>query len=145
MPGSPLRDERPDGLPYSDPRGQAPAGDPDPVTGERIQASRATDQRYERDAPGDMIHIDFKKLGPDGGGWRADPNQSAHNRSTGHTRVGFDYVHLAVDDHYRLAYTEVLPDEKGPTCAGSLTRAAAMAANGASVRRVMTDNAFAGY
>ena len=118
----------------------------DPVTGARIRASRATDRRYERDAPGDMIHIDVKKLGriPDGGGWRADPNQSARNHAASHTRVGFDYVHVAVDDHSRLAYAEVLPDEKGPTCAGFLTRAAeAMAAQGAPVKRVMTDNAFA--
>lgn len=64
----------------------------DPVTGARIRASRATDRRYERDAPGDMIHIDVKKLGriPDGGGWRADPNQSARNHAASHTRVGFD-------------------------------------------------------
>src|SRR6478736_1291200 len=112
--------------------------DLDPVTGARIRASRATDRRYERDAPGDMIHIDVKKLGriPDGGGWRADPKQSARNHSTGHTRLGFDYVHVAVDDYTRFAYAEVLPDEKGPTCAGFLTRAAAaMAANGAPVKR----------
>lgn len=118
----------------------------DPLTGIRIRASRATDRRYERDAPGDMIHIDVKKLGriPDGGGWRADPNQSIRNHNTGHTRVGFDYVHVAVDDHSRLAFVEVHPDEKGATCAGFLTRAAAfMAANGAPVKQVMTDNAFA--
>lgn len=120
--------------------------DLDPVTGVRIRASRATGRRYERDAPGDMVHIDVKKLGriPDGGGWRADPKQSARNHAAGHTKVGFDYVHVAVDDYTRWAYAEVLPDEKGPTCAGFLTRAAAaMAANGAPVKRVMTDNAFA--
>ena len=118
----------------------------DPLTGIRIRAARATERRYERDAPGDMIHIDVKKLGriPDGGGWRADPNQSVRNHTKGHTRVGFDYVHVAVDDHSRLAFVEVHPDEKGATCAGFLTRAAAfMAANGAPVKRVMTDNAFA--
>src|SRR6478736_8191209 len=91
--------------------------DLDPVTGQRIRASQATDRRYERDAPGDMIHIDVKKLGriPDGGGWRADPKQSARNHSTGHTRVGFDYVHVAVDDHSRFAYAEVLPTRKART------------------------------
>jgi transposase InsO family protein len=118
----------------------------DPLTGIRIRAARATDRRYERDTPGDMIHIDVKKLGriPDGGGWRADPNQSARNHNTGHTKVGFDYVHVAVDDHSRLAFVEVHPDEKGPTCAGFLERAAAfMASHGAPVKRVMTDNAFA--
>jgi transposase InsO family protein len=120
--------------------------DLDPVTGARIRASRATDRRYERDAPGDMIHVDVKKLGriPDGGGWRADPSQSLANHRKSHQRMGFDYVHVAVDDYTRFAYAEVLPDEKGPTCAGFLTRAAAaMAANGAPVKRVMTDNAFA--
>jgi hypothetical protein len=52
--------------------------DLDPVTGARIQASRASDRRYERDAPGDVIHIDVKKRGriPEGGGWGADPSQS---------------------------------------------------------------------
>jgi transposase InsO family protein len=120
--------------------------DLDPVTGERIRASRATDRRYERHAPGDMIHVDVKKLGriPDGGGWQADPSQSLANHRTSHQKLGFDYVHVAVDDYTRFAYAEVLPDEKGPTCAAFLTRAAAaMAASGAPVRRVMTDNAFA--
>jgi transposase InsO family protein len=120
--------------------------DLDPVTGEQIRSSRATDRRYERDAPGEMIHVDVKKLGriPDGGGWRADPAQSPANHRASHQKLGFDYVHVAVDDHTRFAYAEVLPDEKGPTCAGFLTRAAAaIAAAGAPVRRVMTDNAFA--
>jgi transposase InsO family protein len=120
--------------------------DLDPVSGARIRASRATDRRYERDAPGDMIHIDVKKLGriPGSGGWRADPKQCARNHASGSERVGFDYVHVAVDDHSRLAFVEIHPDEKGPTCAGFLTRAAAfMASHGAPVQRVMTDNAFA--
>jgi hypothetical protein len=53
--------------------------DLDPITGARIRASRATDRRYERDAPGDKLHIDVKKLGriPDGGGWRADRRKAA--------------------------------------------------------------------
>lgn len=73
-----------------------------------------------------------------------DPEQSRANHRKSHQKVGFDYVHVAVDDYTRFAYAEVLPDEKGPTCAGFLTRtAAAMAANGAPVKRVMTDNAFA--
>jgi transposase InsO family protein len=120
--------------------------DLDPVTGTRIRSSRATDRRYERNAPGDLLHVDVKKLGriPEGGGWRADPDQSSANHRSSGKNLGFDYVHVAVDDHTRLAYAEVLPDEKGPTCPGFRTRAsAAMAANGAPVRRVMTDNAFA--
>ena len=120
--------------------------DLDQLTGVRIRAARATNRRHEREAPGDMIHIDVKKLGriPDGGGWWADPDQSARNHTAGHARVGFDYVHVAVDDHSRLAFGEVHPDERGATCAGFLKRAAAfMAAHGAPVKRVMTDNAFA--
>jgi transposase InsO family protein len=118
----------------------------DPVTGERIRAGRATGNRYEHKAPGDLLHVDVKKLGriPEGGGWRADPKQDARNHRSSGKRLGFDYVHVAVDDHSRVAYVEVLPDEKGPTCAGFLARAAAfMAGNGATVKRVMTDNAFA--
>jgi transposase InsO family protein len=116
--------------------------DCDPVTGELIRATRRSGRRYEHPEPGDMVHVDVKKLGriPDGGGWRA------HGRATTpkhHTRIGFDYIHAMVDDHSRLAYAEVLPDEKGPTCAGFLTRAAATfrAAGIPRIERVMTDNA----
>ncbi|UNK47155.1 DDE-type integrase/transposase/recombinase [Arthrobacter sulfonylureivorans] len=118
----------------------------DSITGERIRAGRATGNRYEHKAPGDLLHVDVKKLGriPDGGGWRADPAQNARNHRSSDRRICFDYVHVAVDDHSRLAYAEALPDEKGPTCAAFLARAAVfMAANGAPVKRVMTDNAWA--
>jgi len=89
--------------------------DLDPVTGARIRSSRASNRRYERDAPGDMIHIDVKKLGRirDCGGWRADPAQSQANHRSSGKNLGFDYVHVAVDDYTRFAYAEVLPDEKG--------------------------------
>ena len=98
----------------------------DPLTGAVIRSSKITATRYERCRPGELVHMDVKKLGriPDGGGWRA------HGRAAGSTsrdrarRVGFDYVHSLVDDHSRLAYSEVLPDEKGATCAAFLTRAA---------------------
>jgi transposase InsO family protein len=116
----------------------------DPLTGDPIRASKTTAVRYERSRAGELIHMDVKKIGriPDGGGWRA------HGRSMGSTgakrraRIGFDYVHSAVDDHSRLAYSEVLPDEKGSTCAAFLTRAAAafQAAGIARIERVMTDN-----
>ena len=113
----------------------------DPTTGQLIRASRSTALRYERDAPGDLIHLDVKKLGriPDGGGWRA------HGRSEGvrGRGIGFDYVHAAVDDHSRIAYAEVLPDEKGVTAAGFLLRAADyFAGHGIQIREVITDNAF---
>lgn len=118
----------------------------DPVTGEQTRSSQRSNNRYERDAPGDMIHVDVKKLGriPDGGGWRADPGQDRAVHRTGHQRTGYDYIHAAVDDHSRLAYAEVLPDEKGPTCASFLHRAADYFAGcGFTVKRVMTDNALA--
>jgi transposase InsO family protein len=60
-----------------------------------------------------------------------------------HGRVGFDYVHAAVDDHSRLAYAEVLADEKGDTCAGFLARAAEFyTRHGITIRQVMSDNAW---
>jgi hypothetical protein len=90
-----------------------------------------------------LLHVDVKKLGriAEGGDWRADPAQNRANRRTSDQKLGFDYVHVAVGDHTRLAYAEVLPDEKGPTCAEFLIRAAA--AKGGTRARVMTDNAFA--
>jgi transposase InsO family protein len=115
--------------------------DCDPVTGLPIRASRTTTHRYERDRPGDLIHIDVKKLGriPAGGGWRV------HGRGTRPVSLrglGYDYVHAAVDDHSRLAYAEILADEKGPTCAEFLLRAAAwFAGHGITIREVITDNA----
>ena len=117
----------------------------DPVTGEQIRSSKATAVRYERDRPGELVHMDVKKLGriPDGGGWKAHGRAArSPDRSI---KVGFDYVHSLIDDHPRLAYSEVLPDEKGATCAAFLHRAAAyFAAHGITrIERLMTDNAWA--
>ncbi|WP_030633723.1 IS481 family transposase, partial [Streptomyces griseolus] len=101
-------------------------------------------RRYEREHPGELIHIDVKKLGriPDGGGHRTLGRQAG--RAT-RSNVGFDYVHSAVDDHSRLAYSEIHPDEKVATCAAFLTRAAAFFADLGITRieRVLTDNAWA--
>jgi transposase InsO family protein len=116
--------------------------DCDPVTGTLIRATRRSARRYEHPEPGDLVHVDVKKLGriPDGGGWRAHGRGNTPNRDA---RVGFDYVHAMVDDHSRLAYAEVLPDEKGATCAEFVRRAAdAFAAAGIPrIERVLTDNA----
>jgi transposase InsO family protein len=118
----------------------------DPMTGIVIRASKVTAVRYERARPGELVHMDVKKLGriPEGGGWRAYGRAESlqPNRKTG---MGFDYVHSLVDDHSRLAYSEILPDEKGPTCAEFLRRGAAyFHDHGISgIERVMTDNAFA--
>jgi transposase InsO family protein len=112
----------------------------DPVTGVQIRASRRTQVRYEHETPGSLIHIDVKKLGriPDGGGWRAH-GRSEEVRGRG---IGYDYVHVAVDDHSRLAFARTMPDEQGPTCAAFLMEAAAFFADHAiRIHRVMTDNA----
>jgi len=116
--------------------------DLDALTGEPLRRGPVSSVRYERERPGELIHIDVKKLGriPDGGGWRA------HGRGTrpGPTRaIGYDYVHSAIDDHSRLAYSEIHPDERGVTCAGFLERAAAFFASAGITRieRVMSDNA----
>ena len=120
----------------------------DPMTGEVIRASKATAVRYERDRPGELVHMDVKKLGriPPGGGWRAQEQTPAnHSSRPDRARIGYDYVHSLVDDHSRLAYSEVLPDEKGPTCAAFLVRAIEyFAAHGIGrIERLMTDNAWA--
>lgn len=119
----------------------------DPVTGDLIRSSRATGNRYERERPGEMVHIDVKKLGriPDGGGWRAKPGQTRQNHTAGTTRVGFDYVHAVIDDHSRLAYAEIHDDEKGATAAGVLLRAAEFFTSCGipKIERVLSDNAFA--
>ncbi len=118
----------------------------DPITGERIRSSRRSENRYEHTQPGALVHVDVKKLGriPAGGGWRLhgrDANVSVANRHK-KTKIGYDYVHTAIDDHTRLAYSEVLDDEKDRTCAGFLHRALAwFASHGIHVHRVLTDNA----
>jgi transposase len=100
-------------------------------------------RRYERSRPGELVHVDVKKLGriPDGGGWRVHGRAACPDRRR---TTGFDYIHSAVDDHSRLAYSEVHPDEKATTCAAFLTRAAAFFATCGinRIERVLTDNAW---
>ncbi len=126
-------------------RGVADLRNCDPMTGDLIRASKSTAVRYERDRPGELVHMDVKKLGriPDGGGWRAHGRHNiARPPKAGR---GFDYVHSLVDDHSRLAYSEILPDEQAQTCAAFLRRAATYFHNHGITRieRVMTDNAWA--
>ncbi|QPP10737.1 IS481 family transposase [Streptomyces bathyalis] len=101
-------------------------------------------RRYERDRPGELLHVDVKKLGriPDGGGHKVLGRQASRATKTG---VGYDYIHSAVDDHTRLAYSEIHPDEKATTCADFLRRAAVHFARLGidRIERVITDNAFA--
>jgi transposase InsO family protein len=122
--------------------------DLDPMTGQMIRASKHTAVRYEREKPGEMVHMDVKKLGriPDGGGWRsAGGTRRNHPARIDKTPIGYDYVHSLIDDHSRLAYSEILPDEKGATCAGFLERAVGYFADRGITRiqRLITDNAWA--
>jgi transposase InsO family protein len=105
-------------------------------------------RRYERARPGELVHVDVKKIGRlrDGGGWRAHGRDSLQRRQARYgTRVGYEHVHCAVDDHTRLAYAEIHPDQTAATCAAFLRRAAAAfhAAGIPRIERVMTDNALA--
>ncbi len=99
-------------------------------------------RRYERTKPGELVHVDVKKLGriPRGGGHKV------HGRAIRPERVrgsGWAYLHTALDDFSRLAYTETLPDETGATAAAFWRRAEAwFRARGIVVERVLTDNAF---
>ena len=105
--------------------------------------------RYQRERPGELVHIDVKKLGRiDRVGHRITGHRASRTRAAPGTTarmIGWEYVHVCVDDATRLAYVEVLPDEKGLTVAGFLRRAVAFyASHGIHVERVMTDNG-AGY
>jgi transposase InsO family protein len=102
--------------------------------------------RYERRRPGELIHVDVKKLGrilrP---GHRVTGDRRGEKRRTVDGRrvgvAGWEFVHVAIDDHSRVAYAEVLTDEKASTAIGFLQRALAFyAARGVKVQRVMTDN-----
>ncbi|MFE7113969.1 IS481 family transposase [Streptomyces sp. NPDC057654] len=97
-------------------------------------------RRYEHAAPGDLVHVDIKKLGniPDGGGHRALGRQAGRKNRA---KAGMSFLHNAVDDHSRLAYSEILADEKKETAVGFWQRARAYFADaGITVRRVLTDN-----
>ena len=112
--------------------------DLDQATG--LPVRRPRPRRYEHPAPGDLVHLDVKKLGriPDGGGHRKLGRQAGrHNRSG----MGYAFLHHAVDDCSRLAYSEQLPDERKETAAAFWKRAKAFFADaGITVTAVMTDN-----
>jgi transposase InsO family protein len=108
-------------------------------------------RRYERSRPGELLHVDVKRLGriEGGAGKRAFQHGRRQKHSPRHTdlegvrryRVGYECVHVAVDDYSRLAYAEVLPDERAQTAIGFLRRALAFyRRHGIRVERVLTDN-----
>ncbi len=114
----------------------------------RHDLSRLADQdrpsgvpiRYVRERPGELLHIDVKKLGriPDGGGHRF----RGRGDGTPRARAGYDYLHVAIDDMSRVAYVAPYRDERGTTCARFLLDAAAFfAGHGVRIERVLTDNA----
>jgi transposase InsO family protein len=96
--------------------------------------------RYERERPGELLHVDVKKLGRFWQvGKRITGAEGGYRRSRG---ASWSYLHVAIDDHTRLAYAELLKDERGPTCAAFLRRAAAWyAERGITLERVLSDNA----
>jgi transposase InsO family protein len=97
--------------------------------------------RYQWDQPGELIHVDVKKIAgiPDGGGWRIHGRYQDPSR--GHAGVGYRFIHTALDDRTRIAYSELHPDEQAITAAGFWLRAAAFFASlGISCHRVITDN-----
>jgi transposase InsO family protein len=113
-----------------------------------------TPNRYEKSRPGQLVHVDIKKLGriPDGGGWRAHGRGSAQDLAAGAARDraarsgakgsrGYRFLHHAVDDYSRLAYSAILEDERSHTAAGFWRRAQAFFTDaGITVTAVMTDN-----
>jgi transposase InsO family protein len=96
-------------------------------------------RRYERAAPGEILHIDIKKLGKFNRiGHRITGDRTGQSKTRG---IGWEYVHLAIDDHSRLAYSEILPDETRGSCLRFLFNALRFFRSlGVKVERVMTDN-----
>ena len=125
----------------------------DPATGIRVRG-RDRARRYEYASPGEMIHVDIKKLGriPNGGGHRihgrvqGEANARARNLAEGRPQDrgqvrGYTFLHHAVDDHSRFVYSEILPDETKETASAFMRNAiAAFAAKGVQIQRVLTDN-----
>ncbi|MFE6684994.1 IS481 family transposase [Streptomyces sp. NPDC057743] len=104
------------------------------------RASGRPIRRYERDRPGELVHVDIKKLGniPDGGGHKTLGRQAGRKTRSG---AGYSYIHTAVDDHSRLAYSEIHTDEKKETATGFWQRAQEYFTScGITVERVLTDN-----
>jgi transposase InsO family protein len=98
--------------------------------------------RYQRRHPGELVHVDIKKLARiDGAGHRMHGDRGRQKRRRGGNRIGYEYAHVCVDDATRLAYVEVLTDEQARTAVGFLRRARIWYhRHGVRIQRVMTDN-----
>jgi transposase InsO family protein len=99
-------------------------------------------RRYERHQAGELVHVDIKKLGkiPDGGGWKALGRQQGRKNTT-RGRIGYGFIHSAVDDYSRLAYSEILLDERKETAADFWRRTVVWFAQyGIEINEVLTDN-----
>lgn len=107
------------------------------------RATRVPIRRIEMSRPGELVHIDIKKLGriPKGGGWRFRSRAEIPAYERRKRAIGYAHVHSAVDGYTRLAYSEVLADEQASTAVGFWQRAQAFfASHGIEVERVLTDN-----
>jgi transposase InsO family protein len=105
------------------------------------RATREPVRRYQRERPGELIHVDVKKIGaiPDGGGWRL--HGRGNDGHGGRAGAGYRYIHTALDDRTRLVYSEILHDEQAATAAAFWGRAAIwFAQRGVACERVITDN-----
>ncbi len=103
--------------------------------------TRVPIRRFEMSRPGELVHVDIKKLGriPKGGGWRVHGRSKEHHG--GKHKGGYAYIHSAIDGYSRLAYSEVLADEQGPTAAAFWIRAESFFSDhGIAVERVLSDN-----
>jgi transposase InsO family protein len=105
---------------------------------------RATNQpvrRYQRDRPGELVHVDIKKIAaiPDGGGWKI--HGRGNDRFKGHSGAGYRYLHSAIDDRTRIVYSEICDDEQAGTAVAFWHRAVNWFASiGITIERVLTDN-----
>jgi transposase InsO family protein len=112
----------------------------------RPAAQRGAPNRYEWPRPGDLLHMDvcsYPRFRRPGHRVTGDRSQRDRHWMAASTRVGYDYAHAVIDDHSRLAYVELHPDQKAATVTGFVERALAFyAGHGISARRLMTDNAF---
>lgn len=112
---------------------------------DRLDGPTSLPVRYVRDRPGELVHVDVKKLNrlPPGGGWRVLGRAQGRKVNPKRLGVGRDYLHVAVDDATRFAYVEAHADERGETCAAFIASAAQFftAAGIPTIERVMTDNA----